>query len=171
MDPICSHPSMFLHFSGGWDCSDSDDSRSDSDAGPAVEPVKEVTVPGIQAALADAPTRFQPISSLEEQVLSATKTQDNTFQSETNSTSIQQPSKKAKVSHSSTAAVNAIQLDLGSYKSVKELEAEGLDRLKSALKAAGLKCGGSLRERAERLFSVKGLSEAEYPADVHAASN
>ena len=34
----------------------------------------------------------------------------------------------------------------------------GLDRLKSALLALGLKCGGTLEERAQRLFSTKGKS-------------
>ena len=32
----------------------------------------------------------------------------------------------------------------------------GLDRLKSALMALGLKCGGTLNERAQRLFSIRG---------------
>ena len=34
----------------------------------------------------------------------------------------------------------------------------GLDRLKSALQALSLKCGGTLEERANRLFSTKGIS-------------
>lgn len=34
----------------------------------------------------------------------------------------------------------------------------GLDRLKSALQALDLKCGGTLEERAKRLFSTKGVS-------------
>ena len=38
----------------------------------------------------------------------------------------------------------------------KELASLGLDRLKSALMALGLKCGGSLEERAIRLFQTKG---------------
>lgn len=33
-----------------------------------------------------------------------------------------------------------------------------MDRLKSALLALGLKCGGTLEERAQRLFSTKGKS-------------
>uniref|UniRef100_A0A915ESP9 Matrin-type domain-containing protein n=1 Tax=Ditylenchus dipsaci TaxID=166011 RepID=A0A915ESP9_9BILA len=41
-------------------------------------------------------------------------------------------------------------------KLVEELEALGMDRLKSALMAANLKCGGTLKERANRLFSTKG---------------
>uniref|UniRef100_A0A8C3GHA6 Splicing factor 3a subunit 3 n=1 Tax=Cairina moschata TaxID=8855 RepID=A0A8C3GHA6_CAIMO len=41
---------------------------------------------------------------------------------------------------------------------LKELASLGLDRLKSALLALGLKCGGTLEERAQRLFSTKGKS-------------
>ncbi|RNA20607.1 splicing factor 3A subunit 3 [Brachionus plicatilis] len=47
-------------------------------------------------------------------------------------------------------------LDLSSYSSWEELASLGLDRLKSALMALGLKCGGSLQERAIRLFQTKG---------------
>jgi hypothetical protein len=39
---------------------------------------------------------------------------------------------------------------------LKELASLGLDRLKSALMALGLKCGGTLEERAIRLFQTKG---------------
>ena len=38
----------------------------------------------------------------------------------------------------------------------KELASLGLDRLKSALMALNLKCGGTLQERAIRLFQTKG---------------
>lgn len=37
----------------------------------------------------------------------------------------------------------------------RALEALGLDRLKAALLAANEKCGGTLRQRAERLFALK----------------
>ncbi|XP_067841284.1 splicing regulator SDE2 isoform X1 [Heptranchias perlo] len=47
------------------------------------------------------------------------------------------------------------------FNSVEELESLGLDRLKSELMALGLKCGGTLQERAARLFSVKGLSKEQ----------
>lgn len=46
-------------------------------------------------------------------------------------------------------------LDLSAYSSKEELASLGLDRLKSALMALGLKCGGSLEERAIRLFQTK----------------
>lgn len=41
------------------------------------------------------------------------------------------------------------------------MEVLGLDRLKSELTARGLKCGGTLRERAARLFSVRGLAREQ----------
>lgn len=49
-------------------------------------------------------------------------------------------------------------LDLNNYQSQEELEVLGLDVLKSALMSLGLKCGGTLQQRAERLFSTKGIS-------------
>jgi len=52
-------------------------------------------------------------------------------------------------------------LDLGPYSDAKSLEALGPDRLKSALMALGLKCGGTLQQRAERLMSVKGKTKEE----------
>jgi hypothetical protein len=46
-------------------------------------------------------------------------------------------------------------LDLQQYSSAAELEALGLERLKTELQRAGLKVGGSLSERAARLFLLK----------------
>ncbi|VIO94010.1 conserved hypothetical protein,hypothetical protein [Brugia malayi] len=67
--------------------------------------------------------------------------------------------------HSALAHSGAY-LDLSSFETAIDLEALGLDRLKSALVALGLKCGGTLKERAERLFATKGhkLSEMEKTA-------
>lgn len=47
-------------------------------------------------------------------------------------------------------------LDLSAFSSWEELASLGLDRLKSGLMALGLKCGGTLEERAQRLFMTKG---------------
>lgn len=41
--------------------------------------------------------------------------------------------------------------------SADQLESLGLDVLKVELMSRGLKCGGTLLERAARLFSVRGL--------------
>eukprot|EP00980_Cylindrotheca_fusiformis_P021408 scaffold8259_cov143-Cylindrotheca_fusiformis.AAC.26 len=60
-------------------------------------------------------------------------------------------------------------LDLAVYQSAKELELLGLDRLKSALIALQVKCGGTLAERAARLFSLKGLERREFPVKVRAS--
>ncbi|XP_052447125.1 replication stress response regulator SDE2 isoform X2 [Carassius gibelio] len=49
-------------------------------------------------------------------------------------------------------------LDLLSVNGPEQLEALGLERLKKELMERGMKCGGTLQERAARLFSIKGLS-------------
>ncbi|GAB4816006.1 hypothetical protein N2152v2_003052 [Parachlorella kessleri] len=53
------------------------------------------------------------------------------------------------------AGSDSAPLDLAGYSSAEELEALGLDRLKAELARLGLKCGGSLKQRAERLFLLK----------------
>jgi len=52
-------------------------------------------------------------------------------------------------------------IDLDALESCQDLESLGLDHLKSELMRRGLKCGGTLSERASRLFSIKGLSPDE----------
>ena len=54
-------------------------------------------------------------------------------------------------------------LRLGMYNSVDELMALGLNRLKDALLAMNLKCGGTLQERADRLWSVRGKKWDDIP--------
>ncbi|XP_030275318.1 splicing regulator SDE2 isoform X2 [Sparus aurata] len=49
-------------------------------------------------------------------------------------------------------------LDLSSVSSVDQLQSLGLDVLKEELMSRGLKCGGTLTERAARLFSIRGLT-------------
>lgn len=59
-------------------------------------------------------------------------------------------------------------LQLGLFNSTTELEALGMDRLKEALEAMGLKCGGTLKDRAERLWSVRGKRAEDIPAKLKA---
>jgi hypothetical protein len=47
-------------------------------------------------------------------------------------------------------------VDLTTFADATALEAVGLDVLKRELKLCGLKCGGTLAQRAERLFLLKG---------------
>ncbi|CAD6199041.1 unnamed protein product [Caenorhabditis auriculariae] len=54
-------------------------------------------------------------------------------------------------------------VNLDDFSSAGDLELLGLEHLKSALTERELKCGGSLSERAARLFSVKGLNPKNYP--------
>lgn len=61
-------------------------------------------------------------------------------------------------------------LDLSAFSSWEELASLGLDRLKSALMALGLKCGGTLEERAQRLFSTKGKLISELDPSLFAKS-
>lgn len=52
-------------------------------------------------------------------------------------------------------------LDLQAFNSWEELASLGLDRLKSALIALDLKCGGTLEERAKRLWQIRDKSPDE----------
>ncbi|KAL3314407.1 Splicing factor 3A subunit 3 [Cichlidogyrus casuarinus] len=59
-------------------------------------------------------------------------------------------------------------LDLTAFTSSDELASLGLDRLKSALMAIGLKCGGTLEERANRLWATKGVPLNQLPPELFA---
>jgi splicing factor 3A subunit 3 len=80
---------------------------------------------------------------------------------------------------SSTAVGNSISssssntgIDLNTIASVEELLGNHTaETLKLALTTRGLKCGGTVEQRAERLFSVKGLSLEEYPEHILAGSS
>ncbi|XP_054711557.1 splicing regulator SDE2-like [Uloborus diversus] len=61
---------------------------------------------------------------------------------------------------------NDSSIDLLDFECASELEALGLDRLKSALMARGLKCGGTISDRADRLWKVRGLQPHEYPSNL-----
>ncbi|XP_069340718.1 splicing regulator SDE2 [Eulemur rufifrons] len=59
------------------------------------------------------------------------------------------------------AVVSKDTVDLLAFDSAEDLEPLGLERLKCELVALGLKCGGTLQERAARLFSVRGLAREQ----------
>lgn len=67
-----------------------------------------------------------------------------------------------------TGAKEPQPLRLGMFNDPKELEALGLERLKEALEALGLKCGGTLEDRAQRLWSVRGKKLEDIPASLKA---
>eukprot|EP00551_Chaetoceros_affinis_P004204 CAMPEP_0203663672 /NCGR_PEP_ID=MMETSP0090-20130426/1222_1 /ASSEMBLY_ACC=CAM_ASM_001088 /TAXON_ID=426623 /ORGANISM="Chaetoceros affinis, Strain CCMP159" /LENGTH=742 /DNA_ID=CAMNT_0050526663 /DNA_START=72 /DNA_END=2300 /DNA_ORIENTATION=- len=57
-------------------------------------------------------------------------------------------------------------INLNDFNSATELENLGADRLKNELHSLGCKCGGSLQERAQRLFSLKGLEREQFPKKI-----
>ena len=52
-----------------------------------------------------------------------------------------------------------IPIDLNDFKTAEELQAVGLEILKNELKSRGMKCGGTLQQRSERLFQCKTKKE------------
>lgn len=54
-------------------------------------------------------------------------------------------------------------LNFDEFNSAAEMEVLGLERLKSELKVCGLKCGGTLQERAARLFLLKSTPVEKLP--------
>ncbi|RWS17101.1 Splicing factor 3A subunit 3-like protein [Dinothrombium tinctorium] len=74
----------------------------------------------------------------------------------------------ARKETSSALTHSGAHLDLSAFSSWEELASLGLDRLKSALMALGLKCGGNLEERAKRLWSTKNKSLDEIDPSLYA---
>ena len=72
----------------------------------------------------------------------------------------------AKESKPVKEAISYLPIVLEDYNSPDELEALGLDHLKEELLRRGLKCGGTGTQRAQRLFSVKGLKPEEIPSSL-----
>ncbi|XP_058921750.1 splicing regulator SDE2 isoform X1 [Kogia breviceps] len=68
---------------------------------------------------------------------------------------------KLEDSQSGNTDIGQETVDLLAFSSVAEVELLGLEKLKCELTARGLKCGGTLQERAARLFSVRGLAKEQ----------
>lgn len=64
-----------------------------------------------------------------------------------------------------TAYAN-VPVNLDDYSHAGDLQVLGMERLKAELMRRGLKCGGSLQERAQRLFSVKGVASEDIPTKL-----
>lgn len=63
------------------------------------------------------------------------------------------------------------ELDLNTYESAEQLESVGLEVLKVELQRRGLLCGGTLKDRAARLFSVRGKSRHQIDPKLFAKTN
>jgi len=74
---------------------------------------------------------------------------------------------KKQTNDSSTPAAAVVVINVNDYQSVQELvQNVSLESLKYTLQSLGCKCGGTIEERAKRLFSIKGLTPNEYPLKV-----
>merc|ERR1712217_565851 len=60
-------------------------------------------------------------------------------------------------------------IDLNAIESVEDLEKIGMDQLKAELQVYGMKCGGNLKERAQRLFLLKSCSLSDLPRSCFAS--
>ncbi|KAA8516174.1 hypothetical protein F0562_019353 [Nyssa sinensis] len=74
---------------------------------------------------------------------------------EVNYNSESKPVHEVTVAMSTNASDMGKPLNLNEFNSPAEMEVVGLERLKLELQARGLKCGGTLQERAARLFLLK----------------
>lgn len=54
--------------------------------------------------------------------------------------------------------------------SAEDVQALGMDKIKAELTKLGLKCGGTLEQRAERLYSVKVCCSHDYQPEVIGSS-
>ena len=66
----------------------------------------------------------------------------------------------------SSSIPSALQMQLDQFTSVQELESLGAESLRQALEARGLKSGGTLKDRATRLLSVRGLNDDQVPVKL-----
>ena len=72
-----------------------------------------------------------------------------------------QPEMPSKATISSTELQVFSAINLEEVDNVQQLQLLGLDHLKQELQRRGLKCGGTLCDRASRLFAVKGFTRDE----------
>ncbi|XP_036396577.1 replication stress response regulator SDE2 [Megalops cyprinoides] len=86
------------------------------------------------------------------------------FHTQQSTPSDRSPEETSQQEVAATQPADDSPLDLQAVSSAAELEALGLERLKMELVGLGMKCGGTLQERAARLFSVRGLSKDEIPS-------
>ncbi|XP_053568594.1 splicing regulator SDE2 [Bombina bombina] len=171
----CKQSSPSLH---------SHDSQSDSDGSEKNQHLSKLEILDQQSAAAN----LQNGTSQEEPQISEEKATETTLEAEEpdsksvsdagqeNSTSddklpenTEREKKNLETEHQQhTQNADSLPFDLLAFQSAAELETLGLEKLKLELMALGLKCGGTLQERAERLYSVRGLSRDQIDPSLFA---
>ncbi|XP_071078596.1 splicing regulator SDE2-like [Haliotis cracherodii] len=151
--------------------SSDDDSQSSSEGGAGAEVSSDDHTPGNNSPGTVVSTHDACSPSTASHSRSGADSKEGLESSETISTSKQegQEMDQREVTAASSTLLSSLpppvsstdkleDVDLSEFSSARELEDIGLDRLKFALTQRGLKCGGTVQQRAERLFSVKGLT-------------
>ncbi|KAL5221885.1 hypothetical protein ABZP36_026598 [Zizania latifolia] len=120
-----------------------------------------------EGGMVDQPTPENGISALSEEVLkSDVKAEDNaSTTSHLNGSEV--PPVEESVDGNRSSRLEE-PLDLTNYSSAAELEVLGMEKLKLELQTRGLKCGGTLQERADRLFLVKTTPLEKLPKKLFA---
>jgi hypothetical protein len=118
--------------------------RSDFESESSLEPetLQSASLNGTVLTASDEEPRSDEVKENVDNTASATSNQSNPEVSQI------EESDGNKSAHSDL-------LDLVEYSSAAELETHGFEKLKAELQTRGLKCGGTLQERAARLFLLK----------------
>tara|TARA_B110000208_G_C11723081_1_gene413517 strand:- start:64 stop:1353 length:1290 start_codon:yes stop_codon:yes gene_type:complete len=80
------------------------------------------------------------------------------------------PTASAAPAAAATVEAPIEDIALDDFASAKEIAALPASRVKHALQLRGLKCGGAPQQRAERLFSIKGIAPSKVPHELLASS-
>uniref|UniRef100_A0A5B7AQB0 Ubiquitin-like domain-containing protein n=1 Tax=Davidia involucrata TaxID=16924 RepID=A0A5B7AQB0_DAVIN len=128
--------------------------------------LEEAVVSGAEAVQTEKQESSETVSGIVEetfcQPLSISSSgEGGAFESGASNAEVTHNSKSKPVVHEEIAAVSTNVSDMGKplnfneFNSPAEMEVLGMERLKSELQTHGLKCGGTLQERAARLFLLK----------------
>jgi len=155
-----------------------DDNKFESQVKEAVETVENAVEEGLTEAIKlkkrKREVKEEPnidIVPAKKQKISETTTSTSTTSEENSTTTFQTPVEDveniAEPNEIITSDINeeeqqeivTEEFDINIYESAELLQELGMEKLKEKLQKRSMKCGGSLKERAERLFKIKGVSD------------
>ncbi|KAF8676300.1 hypothetical protein HU200_047177 [Digitaria exilis] len=140
----CAHSTVELTMRSGAEGGDSEsDGSVETGAGMVDQPISVNGAAVAVAAASEEVPKSDEVRADADNTASATSNQNDP-----EAPQVEESTDPSKSSHSEP-------LDLTEYSSAAELETLGLEKLKMELQSRGLKCGGTLQERAARLFLLK----------------
>lgn len=139
---------------------------STSDEGRAKD--GEVDSTSEKGCIKNIPNEENVVSSSDNAELTVTPTNEDTVEKSSDITSTTAGN---VVQDTPAITVSCEDVDLNDYCSIEELERLGPEVLKQILQIKGLKCGGTLQERAQRLYSIKGKQLNEIDSSLFVKSN